>query len=85
MNYIVRRKNAEGQDVIVAQSGKNIFVFDMDYQPLASASVKGTIVERFFDDKDNLYVVTTSNILGCGYKSEYKVGDTVSLYKISLK
>ena len=56
----------------------------MDYQTLGSASVKGATVLRMFDDQDNMYVVTASNILGYGYKSEYKVGDTVSLYKIAL-
>lgn len=84
MSYITRRRSASGQEILVAQSGKNIFVFDMNYQPLGSASVKGATVLRMFDNQDNMYVVTASNILGYGYKSEYKVGDTVSLYKIAL-
>ena len=84
MRYITRRTLKSGQDVLVIQSGKNIMVFDMDYNPISSTSVKEQIVSKMFDDEDNIYVVTSSNILALGFKYDYTPGDTVSLYRIPL-
>ena len=63
---------------------KLISAFDMDYQCLLLKSVKGNIITKMIDDEDNLYVITSSNILGFGYSHDFKPKDVVRLYKIPL-
>ena len=84
IGYITRRTLKNGQEVLVIQSGKNIMVFDMDYNPISVASIKGQIVAKMFDHEDNLYLVTSSNILALGFKYDYTPGDCISLYRIPL-
>jgi len=71
-------------DVLRIQSSKNLMAFDMDYQRLILKSVKGNIITKMIDDEDNLYVITSSNILGFGYSHDFKPKDVVRLYKIPL-
>jgi hypothetical protein len=82
--HIICRKLHNGKEVLQIQSSKNILVFDMDYQLLLSKSVKGNIITKMIDDEDNLYVITSSNILGLEYSHDFKPKDVVRLYKIPL-
>ena len=84
MQYVTRRKLRDGKEVLIVQSSRAFFVYDMDYKLLLSKSVKGSIIAKMIDDEDNILVITSDHILALGCSYDLRPKDKVKLYRIPL-
>lgn len=82
-NIFIDNRSIRGKILLIVGTSRNIQVFDLQLNLLASYPVKGKCVKWFYDGEDNMYVITSSIIHGednRGMKRE----DKVRMYKIPL-
>ncbi|SFB35367.1 hypothetical protein SAMN05216249_12423 [Acetitomaculum ruminis DSM 5522] len=79
----IRKRIVNGKKLLIIGTSRYIHIYDYNFKRLRSYSVTGCYIDFFFDDKDNMYVITSSILHGANDRGMI-AKDRVRLYKLAL-
>ena len=72
-----------GKNCLIVGTSRYIQIYDYDLNLLKAYSLFGKYIKWFYDDEDNMYVITSSMIHGTESRG-MNAKDKVRMYKIEL-
>lgn len=82
-NTFIDKRTINGKNYLIVGTSKYIHIYDYDLNLLKAYSLFGKYIEWFYDDEDNMYVITSSMIHGTESRG-MNAKDKVRMYKIEL-
>ncbi|SFB38767.1 hypothetical protein SAMN05216249_1312 [Acetitomaculum ruminis DSM 5522] len=66
---------------MIIGTSKYVHIYDYNFKRLCSYSITGRFIDSFYDDKDNMYVITSSILHGADDRG-MNAKDRVRMYKL---